>query len=66
MRRHTVPGYLLAFVGGIVLLAACSGGSSREEVPLDTYLRRVQTLHEEQEQRSEVLSQDLAAQFEEV
>ncbi len=63
MRRRSVPGYLLAAVAGLVLLAACSGGTSREPLGLDEYFERVQTLHEEQEQRAEVLGQGLEERF---
>ena len=42
MRRRTIGGYLLALAGGVILLAACSGGPSRESVSLDEYFDRVQ------------------------
>ena len=60
MRRVRALGYIVAAVGGIALLAACSGGADRESVTLEQYLRRVQTLHEQQEQRSEALGQRFA------
>jgi hypothetical protein len=63
MQNRTRLGYLLVFLGGIVLVAACSSGSSREPVSLAEYFQRVQALHEEQELRSEVLTQDLDSQF---
>ena len=63
MRRVRVLGYIFAAVGGFALLAACSGGTDRESVTLEEYMQRVQTLHEQQEQRSEALGERLAGQF---
>ena len=56
--------YLLApAIAAFVLLAACSTGSDPEPVTLAQYFERVQALHQEQEQASESLGQELASLF---